>query len=63
MPLGRSEVHMARVAHAPRQRTTRVMAVFVALLLLIMVVAVARCMSIDVPNVLAGTLPPDTYDV
>jgi uncharacterized membrane protein len=54
---------MGTVVHAPRRRTTRVMAVFVALLILIMVVAVARRMSIDVPQVLAGTLPPDTYDV
>jgi cell shape-determining protein MreD len=54
---------MATVVHRPRRRTTRVMAVFVALLLLIMVVAVARRMSIDVPHVLAGTLPPETYDV
>jgi cell shape-determining protein MreD len=54
---------MGTVVHAPRRRTTRVMAVFVALLILIMVVAVARRMAIDVPNVLAGTLPPDTYDV
>jgi uncharacterized membrane protein len=54
---------MATVVHPPRRRTTRVMAVFVALLLLIMVVAVARRIAIDVPNVLAGTLPSDTYDV
>jgi hypothetical protein len=51
---------MATVVHAPRRRTVRVMAVFVALLVLIMVVAVARRMSVDVPNVLAGTLPPDS---
>src|SRR5687768_9062441 len=63
MPLGRWEIQMATGVHAPRRRTTRVVAVFVAILLLIMVVAVARRISIDVPHVLAGTLPADTYDV
>jgi uncharacterized membrane protein len=54
---------MATVVTAPRSRTMRVMAIFVALLVLIMLGAVARRMLIDVPNVAAGTLPEDTYDV
>ena len=54
---------MASAVDAPRRRMTRAVTVFVALLILIMMVAVARRMSTDVPNVLAGTLPPDIYDV
>ena len=47
---------MATVVTAPRSRSVRVMTIFVALLVLIMLGAVARRMLIDVPNVAAGTL-------
>jgi uncharacterized membrane protein len=41
----------------------RLLTVVVAILVIIMLGAVVRRMVIDVPNVAAGTLPEDTYDV
>jgi uncharacterized membrane protein len=55
---------MATVVTArSRQRSVRVIAAVVALLVLIMLGSVLKRLLIDVPNLAAGTLPPDPYDV
>ena len=58
-----AEVFMTTVVPASSRRTVRLMTVVVVVLLLIMLVAVIRRLVIDVPHVLAGTIPPETYDV
>jgi hypothetical protein len=61
--LGAEEADMTTVVPAPRTSLRRVLAVFVALLLVIMLVSITRRLLIDVPHVAAGTLPEDAYDV
>ena len=47
---------------ALRRGKLRAFAVVIALLLLIMLAYIARRLSVDVPNVLAGTVPDDEYE-
>jgi uncharacterized membrane protein len=54
---------MATVVPAPPRRPIKALRVVVGILVLIMLGAVVRRMVIDVPNVIAGTLPEATYDV
>jgi Predicted membrane protein (DUF2306) len=54
---------MATVVPASPRRPIKALRVVVGILVLIMLGAVVRRMVIDVPNVIAGTLPEATYDV